>query len=199
MATSAGIAGVLIALTIRLFDGQPAQTVKVSKDGSFLSTDWAAEDSSAPVCNFYNASFQYTGALCSHFALARMSAAVQAEALNRALNCAAFHETDCILSPEVGLAVPAAFVYDEKDGLKMAIAPKIVSFPETTAVSRTIELRDPKDDTVIKHVEMHDSVDVEFLHGGTKSMVQQVFNGSASYCVQLLRVAIEQSCWNEID
>lgn len=197
--SATGIAGILIALTSRLFDGQYPQTVKVSKDGSFLSADWAVEDSNAPECNFYNASFQYTGALCSHFALARMSAAVQAEALNRALTCAAFYETDCILSPEIGLSVPAAFVYDEKEGLKMAIAPKIVSFPETTAVIRTIELRDPADDTVIKHVEMHDSVDVEFLHGGTKSMRRHVFNGSASYCVQLLRVAIEQSCWNEID
>ena len=80
--------------------------VEVTRDGSFLS-DWDWDDK-VPSCSFFNGSYEYTGGLCSHFALARMSSATQIESTDRALACAAHFQTDCILSPEVGLSIPAA-------------------------------------------------------------------------------------------
>lgn len=210
--SSTGVAGVLLALGATMFGDEPPPTVKISDDGRFLHPHWHEDAVTGPSCNFYNSSFQYTTALCSHFALARMSAAVQAESLKRAFACAAYYETDCVLSPEVGLAVPAAFVYDELQGLKMAIAPKILSVvggegrEENAAgattgatTTTTIEVRDPNTSVPLKKVQMHDTIEVEFLEGVSRTMGKQIFSGSAAFCVQLLRVAFDRSCWSELD
>jgi len=129
-----------------------------------------------------------------------MGQATQQEALKRALSCAAFHETDCILSPEVGLSVPAAFVYDPEDGLRMVIAPKLVDMvgPGVEAEDRLVELRDPDGKRHTK-LEMKTAVSVEYLQGGARRMSVDTFEHTAAYCIQILRVAFEKSCWAEID
>lgn len=196
--SATGVASVLVAATTRLWGGAPPPVVKVTVDGSFL-TPWDEYAEGGPPCQFYNASFQYTGALCSHFALARMSQATQTEALNRALSCAAHYETDCILSPEVGLSVPAAFVYDELEGLKMLVAPKLLDLPpEYTSMDKLIEIRDP-DEKRRAQIEMRDVVNVEYLRGGARRMTTEMFNDTSAYCIQLLRLAFDSTCWSEID
>ena len=196
--SATGVASVLVAATTRLWGSTPPPAVKVTPDGSFLS-EWDEDATDGPPCNFYNASYQYTGALCSHFALARMSPATQTEALNRALMCASHYETDCILSPEIGLSIPAAFVYDELEGLAMIIAPKITPLPDDyESEERLVELRDP---TEKRHaqIEMQTTISVEYLRGGARHMETRTFNKTAAYCIQLLRVAFDASCWSEID
>jgi len=128
-----------------------------------------------------------------------MSQATQTEALNRALSCAAHYETDCILSPEVGLSVPAAFVYDELEGLKMLVAPKLLDLPpEYTSMDKLIEIRDP-DEKRRAQIEMRDVVNVEYLRGGARRMTTEMFNDTSAYCIQLLRLAFDSTCWSEID
>eukprot|EP00966_Prymnesium_polylepis_P305344 7056061-Prymnesium_polylepis.1 len=118
------IAASLLLAKNNLFDGRNPPAIPVTPDGSFLAKwDSGAE---VPPCMFYNASHQYKDGLCSHFSLARMSSQTQSAATERAMECATHFETDCILSPEIGLSVPAAFVYDQENGLKMITAPKIV-------------------------------------------------------------------------
>ena len=196
--STTGMAGVLVAATSRMWGGTPPPVVKVTVDGSFLSP-WDDYADGGPPCNFYNATYQYTGALCSHFALARMGSATQTEALNRALSCAAHYETDCILSPEVGLSVPAAFVYDPIDGLKMVIAPKLSGIQGQDGQSdRLIEFRDP-DGKRHTQLEMKNAINVEFLRGGSRHMSTETFTDTAAYCVQLLRIAFDSACWSEID
>jgi hypothetical protein len=129
-----------------------------------------------------------------------MSATIQSEALSRALSCAAFYETDCVISPEVGLSVPAAFIYDGASGLKMVIAPKIRELdPAYNSSVRTVLVQDPIDGKKHTVLEFNDTITVEFLEGVTRSLVTQTVSGSQAYCVQLLRVAIEATCWSEID
>lgn len=128
-----------------------------------------------------------------------MGQSTQTEALNRALSCAAHFETDCILSPEVGLSVPAAFVYDQEDGLRMVIAPKLLDMPSgLESEDRLVELRDP-DGKRHTQIDMKSVVRVEYLRGGARKMSTHTFNDTAAYCVQLLRVAFDSSCWKEID
>jgi len=128
-----------------------------------------------------------------------MGQATQTEALNRALSCAAHYETDCILSPEVGLSVPAVFVYDPHDGLKMVIAPKLTESPHTNSdVDRLVEFRGPEGKRHTQ-LEMKSVVQVEFLQGGSRRMSKEVFNDTAAYCVQLLRIAFDSDCWSLID
>lgn len=196
--SATGVASVLVAATTRLWGSTPPPVVKVTADGSFLS-EWDEYAEGGPPCKFYNASYQYTGALCSHFALARMSQATQTEALNRALSCASHYETDCILSPEVGLSVPAAFVYDELEGLAMLIAPKLTPLPEGyESEERLVEFQDPTEKRFAQ-IEMKNVVNVEYLRGGARRMTTATFNDTAAYCIQLLRIAFDSSCWSEID
>lgn len=194
--SATGLASVLLAASSSLWGGAPPPVVKVNVDGSFL-TEWSEDGE--PQCNFYNGTYQYTGALCSHFALARMSQATQSEALSRALACASTFETDCVLSPEIGLSVPAAFVYDESEGLKMVIAPKIASLPaDAESTEDLVELRDPTDHKLAQ-LTMQSTISVEYLRGGQRRMTREVFNDTAAYCVQLLRIAVDDACWREID
>ena len=196
--SATGVASVLVAATSRLWGNAAPPVVKVTSDGSFLS-EWDETTQNEPPCKFYNASYQYTGALCSHFALARMSQATQTEALNRALSCASYYETDCILSPEIGLSVPAAFVYDELEGLAMVIAPKLTPLPEGyDSEERLVEFRDPTERRFVQ-LEMENTVHVEFLRGGARRMTTQTFNDTAAYCIQMLRIAFDSACWSEID
>lgn len=124
-----------------------------------------------------------------------MSAATQQAALERALDCAAAHETDCIFSPEVGLSVPAAFVYDWRAGLKMVIAPRITAGEAPTHVA----FQDPVTARSHANVVLNSSVKAEYLEGVSRVMRTDTFNDSAAFCVQLLRLAFTEDCWEQID
>ena len=42
-------------------------------------------------------------------------------------------------------------------------------------------------------------VHVEYLDGQTRTLASAVFDSDASYCVQLLRHAFSDDCWQKID
>ena len=194
-----GVASVIVAAATQLWGAAPPPAVNINTDGSFLSPWQYDEHVEPPPCNFYNATYQYTGALCSHFALARMSQSTQQEAFNRALSCAAYYETDCILSPEIGLSIPAAFVYDPENGLKMVIAPKLTDTSEAgDAEERLVELRDPDGKKRVQ-IHMQTAVGVEYLLGGKRLVTTETLYNTSAYCVQMLRLAFDTSCWQEID
>lgn len=194
----AGIATSLLVATNSPWGSNHPPVVKVTKDGSFLS-EWD-DGVDPPPCMFYNGSYQYTAGLCSHFALARMSVATQNTAKDRALSCAANFNTDCILSPEVGLSVPAAFVYDPAGGLKMLIAPKITEVPKGQISTRhTLAFQHPDGKRTGVQFQFNSTVNVEYLEGGTRKMTTELLSGEDAYCVQLLRIAFDAACWAEID
>ena len=191
------ITSVLIAGKSAWREVEPA-TVKLKPSPSFLSPDW---DATQPNCKFYNASFVYENGLCSHFSIARMGPSVHQEALSRAMDCATLHDTDCILSPEVGLNIPAAFVYDELVGLRMLVAPKFLPLPpEVEPDPRAIDVYMPNTGRrTDMQVVFNSTVKVEFLEGGSRDVREGVFFGPAAHCAQLLRVAFGADCWLEID
>ena len=197
-ATSGAIATTLLFAGRSLWNEQQLPEVRVSDDGSLISRDFFEDENGTLPCAFYNASFTYSHGLCSHFSVARTSASVQSEALERALACAARHETDCILSPEVGLSVPAAFVYDQEAGLRMLIAPRLLP-PANESLTKLVAFRHPTTEQSFAQLSLNASVTVEALEGGTRQMRTETLDGSAAYCVQLLRMAFSPSCWREID
>lgn len=198
--SAGGAAGVLTSVLIAgrgAWRGEDPPTVKLETHTSFLSPDW---DPARPDCKFYNASYKYKDGLCSHFSISRMGVGVQQEALKRALDCATAHETDCILSPEVGLSVPAAFVYDEVSGLKMLIAPKFLDLTsELEADPRAMELAMPDGKRTGVQLTLNSSVNVEFLEGATREIKQSILSGSSAHCAQLLRFAFVDECWASMD
>jgi len=190
-------ASLLLAQKNFFSDDQVTPTVPVTPDGAFLS-EWYADDGSPP-CKFYNASYQYKDGLCSHFSLARMSHATQSTAMDRAMQCAVHFETDCILSPEIGLSVPAAFVYDTQNGLKMITAPKIVELTGVYVEVKNIAISDPTGTRTGKQTRLNDTIRVEYLDMAERKMKSDVMYNSSAYCLQLLRFAFDDVCWSKID
>jgi len=201
-ASAAGLLSSVLIATHSAWNGHPPATIRVTENNAYLAPWDANATAHAPPCSFYNASHQYTTGLCSHIAIARMSVDVQAEALTRALACASYYDTDCVLSSEVGLSVPAAFVYDTEAGLKMLIAPKPLP-PEPSEAppdAQTVALHMPDDGrrTGIQ-IQFNSSVRVQYLRGVTRDMHEEVLAESDAFCVQLLRASFADDCWAGID
>ena len=139
----------------------------------------------------------YTSDLCSHFSLSRMASNSAGRAIERAVRCAAWFETECVISPEIGVSIPAAFVYDpEGKGMRMLIAPRILDPGNDT---RTVRVQDPEEKTGGRITELNHTIRVEYLPGGSRTPVSEALNGSDAYCVQMLRSAFVDECWQQLD
>ncbi|MBE35791.1 MAG: hypothetical protein CMI16_09610 [Opitutaceae bacterium] len=197
-----GIAGGLLTIFGGglLSPSVPPVTQPVVDTGDVFSA-WPGDESGAldeaapPVCTWANGSATYESNMCSAFALSRLSSSVSARAIDRALRCAAEAETDCVLSPEIGVALPAAFLYDEDAGVRMLVAPRMLS--HESGVAR-VRVYDPAGGAG-RVLELNKSVYVEYLPGGSRAPVSEVLNGSDAYCVQMLRAVFVEDCWANLD
>ena len=194
------------------FNSDPQQQLadmailKVNDDDSLLA-HWQSEefDASAeeqPECMWWKLSHTYDGTLCSHFTIGRLST-TPARARARAQSCAAARGTECVLSPEVGLAVPAAFLNDhEKGEMVMVLAPRLLPL-ENPGMARLQHVRvgPPDGDglTDTRTFLFNTTIRAEFFDGITKKMHSREFHNSEAYCVQLLRESFEKSCWQKLD
>ena len=183
-------------------------TVHVNVDKSLLS-EWLSESyesfSDEPLkdeCNFYNFSSSYTSDFCDVFTLSRMQAGTVAVAQARALKCAAQSGTECILSHEVGLAVPVAFLarQDDAAGVKIVIAPRNVTMHsgDPSPKKKHVRINDLSDAFGSKKVVFNDSVRVEFLTT-SRTIQNERFTGSEAFCLELLRASYEPECWRKLD
>lgn len=195
----------------------PPPAVPATLDGAVFAP-WATEDDTygaeeVPQCGWWNGSIVYTSDLCSHFSLSRMASNSAGRAVERAVKCAARFETECVISPEIGVSIPAAFVYDPKSsGMRMIIAPRLLppiraaqptgpGIPENIDVIdvRHVRIQDPTEKTAGRVAALNYSVRIEYLPGGSRAPVSEVLSGSDAYCVQLLRAAFAPECWEQLD
>ena len=217
----AGLVGLM--MTSSWYGSAPADVkpvVPATKDNAVFQ-HWAMDDNSLwaegtavePNCTWWNGSVVYTSDLCSHFSLSRMASSSAGRAIDRAARCAAWYETECVISPEIGVSIPAAFVYDPEDAskMRMLIAPRIV-YPSATRVPgdtmgdgwandamRTIRVQDPEDKTAGRVTEFNHTIQIEYLPGGSRAPVSETLTGTDAYCVQLLRSAFVDECWQQLD
>ena len=180
---------------------EPPPVVYVNKDNG-LFAEWPSESyggaSLPPECNFYNQSVTFSSELCSLFVVNRVAALYQ-RASQRALSCAAADGGECILSPEIGLGMPAAFLYDHATAsMRMLIAPKLVP---TESEPMHVRVAPPDGDgiTSTRTMIFNNTVQVEYLDGKTKGLVQATLVASEAFCVQLLRHSFEPACWEALD
>ena len=180
--------------------------IPVNSDDSLLahwpSEDYLASPETHPECNWWNFSVRYDHTLCSHFAISRQSS-TPTRALERAFSCAALGSTECVLSPEVGLAFPAAFLYVHDRGearMRMVLAPKLLDGTNAEP-EQHVRVTVPNADgvTTTKTFLFRKRVHVEYLDGQTRTLASAILDGQASYCVQLLRHAYSDDCWQKID
>ena len=188
----------------------PERVVVPATENGAVFAHWTMDDETLwgdgqhvePNCTWWNGSVSYTSDLCSHFSLSRMASNNAGRAIERAVKCAAQYETECVLSTEIGVSIPAAFVYDPKgSGMRMLIAPRILPQVDSTSPPdvRTVRVQDPEGQTSGRLVEFNYTVNIEYLPGGSRAPVSETINGSDAYCVQLLRAAFVEECWAQLD
>lgn len=200
MLAKGGAASALIATTLTALgyiqSEVPDPVISRVNANDELLSFWPSEenDELPPDCNWFNGSLVYESELCSHFVLSRPSSS-PAAAFDRARQCAAKFESECVLSPEIGLAIPAAFVIDSND-LKMLIGPRL--FPLESR-QRQIRVSDPGNTLHTRTHTFNETIDTEYLDGYARKLRRERLGPPDSFCVQLLRVAFTDSCWRGID
>lgn len=182
-------------------------THSVNVDRSILSL-WVTEQietfESEPLdseCTFFNFSRRYEAEFCDAFTISRMQPGTMRVAAERALRCAAKASTECVLSPEIGLAIPAAFLAapEIESGVKTYIAPRVLPMPSNVNVSQQhVRVSIPSDVFSTRTVSMNDTLNIEYMTS-EKQVQTQIIRGDDAYCVNLLRMAYESACWQRLD
>lgn len=175
--------------------------VHVNEPTSFMSA-WPSEavagSSLPPECAFWNQSVVFSDEMCSLFVVNRAAAAYHS-ASARAMRCAAVFGVECVLSPEIGLAMPAAFLYShDRAAMTMVLAPKLVPHDSEQV---HVRVAPPGGDglTDTKTLHFNRTVKVEYLEGATRQLRSETLSDDAAYCVQLLRLSFEPQCWEKLD
>ena len=163
---------------------------------SVLFEEWSGGEEGEPTCRFWQPNESYTSNLCSTFSLTRLSATISERAIARAQACLSLHELDCVLAPEVGLNMPAAFVHREFEGVEMVTAPRILA----QLGNRTrYRVHDPVSGAALLTLQLYDTVEVEFLSGGNRFPTVSTLSGTPAHCLQLLRHSFSQTCWKALE
>lgn len=175
-------------------------------DDALLAT-WTSEDiitnSDEPLdgeCAFFNFSRTYASSYCDPFSISRMQSSTIRAAADRALRCAAKHEVECVLSAEVGFAVPAAFVADHgsETGMLAVVAPRVLE-SSGGAAEEHVRVTPPGGSGFGSHtLKFNNTLTAEYMTAA-KRVETRVFTGAEAFCVQLLRAAFDASCWVELD
>ncbi len=200
MTTKAASLFTLLGGGLWLMD-DPKPVVHVNENNNFMST-WASESlagsSLPPECAFWNQSVVFSDDMCSLFVVNRAAAAYHA-ASTRAMRCTAAYGVECLLSPEIGLAMPAAFLYDHATAsMRMLIAPKLLPL-ESEQVHVRVSPPDSDGITQTRTLLFNETVAVEYLDGQTKSLHSGTLAKEEAFCVQMLRRAFEPACWKALD
>ena len=148
-------------------------------------------------CSFFDGSLVYDESLCSHFSISRLYHANHAEAVRRASECAEKAEVECVLSTEIGLGFPTAFFFED-GSMRAVVAPQLL---DRDVQNVSLRLYDP-DSRRYSSTAMNDfsrEIRAEFLGESSRHPITEIFNGSAAYCIQLLRRAYTPRCWSSLE
>lgn len=174
---------------------------KVNLDGSLLSK-WLSDDLDLdePLdseCVFYNNTVNLDSNGCTLFTISRSPASIFQNALERAVRCATKNSVECILSPEIGLSLPVAFVADTtaQHGMLTIVAPQIMAEAGEEYVRVSVPPDGLFESTVMK---MNSTLSVDYMDE-QKRVRSSVLNGNQAFCVQLLRRAYHHTCWEQLD
>lgn len=195
----AGVA-VLLGGSLLFNEDSELPTVSVNADEALLRY-WPSEEvesDAPPECEFWALNETYDASMCGHFTVNRLGGAPQ-RARARAMRCAAQAEVECVLSSEVGLAAPVAFVNDHETGvMRVVLAPKLVPIDSRQTYVRVPSLNEGLF-THTRTFVMNQTIHVEFFDGSSKTMYSEVFSGPTAFCIQLLRQSFEPACWEVLD
>lgn len=173
----------------------PYTAVEVSPAGQMFAP-WD-DEATEPDCTFWNGTYYYSPVACDPFAVSRISPMMANSAVERAIKCGAQHDTHCVISGEIGFSAPAAFVYDEAEGFRMMLAPRIL--PTEGSTIKMVRMQDPSQHAANVIMHFNSSITIEYMSGGSRSVKTETVTGSEAYCVQTLRASILPACWTTLD
>jgi hypothetical protein len=78
----------------------------------------------------------------------------------------------------------------------MVVAPRLI---EMDSEIKTIRVADQSGGSSGFTMQFNHSVKVEYLPGGSRTPVTEVFSENDAYCLQLLRSAFDEDCWRALD
>ena len=149
-----------------------------------------------PDCQWWNGTGTYEPSLCSHFALSRMVSSITTRAEERALQCATYYDTECVLSFEIGVEVPSCFVYDATTSqMRMLIAPRVL----VAEGEASVRVQDPSEPSRSRLESFARTVEVEYMPANSKRPASEVLHNASAWCVQMLRAGIAPACWQGLD
>ena len=146
-------------------------------------------------CSYFDGTEVYNESLCSHFSISRLYRANHEEAVRRAGVCAAEAEVECILSTEIGMGFPAAFVFED-GAMRAIVAPQLLPHESANA---TFQAYDPYTQRYAGSYVFDREIKAEFLQNDERHPTTEVLNGTAAYCVSLLRLAFTPECWAALE
>ena len=153
------------------------------------------EEHTDPACKWWDGVHEYTSNSCDSFSVSRISRMTFSQATDRARRCAASANTECILSNEIGLDIPSAFVYDVKDGLRMLVAPRILAGDREA----TIRFLHPTNQREHTQFLFNRTITAEYTRGDARTVETATFYDMDAFCIQALRRSIAGSCWEQLD
>jgi hypothetical protein len=169
-----------------------------------ILTPWTSEDvfvqgDGTPYpdeCKFYNLTLKQDATYCESFTIARTLTSTILTATERAVRCGADKGIECLLSHEIGLALPAAFLADvtSATGMRAIVAPRLISKQDEDTHVRVSTPENGATMTVL----MTQAIEVEFMDE-KKHLSIETFEGEHAFCVQLLRASYESQCWKKLD
>lgn len=176
----------LVALVLSYLNGGDMELPVVFTEQTELFNESAT-------CEPWSGSAVYIPTDCSSFGLTRFTSSQAAAAIELAVTCGIKQSRhDCLLSGEIGLGLPAAFLYDEADGYRMLLAPRISA--HQNASKRLVKLSEYP-----RYFTFYNELDASFLVGGTRVHRTETLRGQDAYCVQALKASVADACWSEID
>lgn len=146
-------------------------------------------------CSYFDGTEVYDESLCSHFSISRLYRANHEEAVRRAGACAAESEVECILSTEIGLGFPAAFVFED-GAMRAIVAPQLLPHDSANA---TFQAYDPYTQRYAGSYVFDREIKAEFLQNDERHPTTEVLNGTSAFCVSLLRLAFTPECWAALE
>jgi hypothetical protein len=173
-------------------------TLDLKVPTELLRTNDGDGDGDDQYCMPYNYTYQLTADFCSLLTLSRLSSNTMATALERAEQCLLKTSSECVLSFEIGLALPAAFINDHKRGeIVTVIAPKLIELSdEHTHQTTSVRASNPRGQ--YRDYIMNTSIYVEYMNEN-RHLEKTVFHNDSAYCIQLLRLAYINHCWISLD
>ena len=146
-------------------------------------------------CSFYDLHEVYDESLCNHFSISRLYRQNHIEAVRRASVCAEAAELECILSTEIGLGFPVAYVFEDGQ-MRAIVAPQLLPH---TSENATFQVFDPYTKRYTGAYVFDREIKAEFLQNDDRHPTTMVLNGTAAYCVSLLRLAFTPECWAALE